>query len=158
MRTQESLTYNSRHQIRLSGFNGLVTSLTIIARIAGVTTRVDKVELLDPQGMSLSGGAPIDFGYVNTILQADENRYSPTPGDISLESALWFKLPVGGDDEAASNNAGRLNGYIPMSSLHQLAVYINHATNATVAVEFSILYESTSILTVNRGICSVSNS
>jgi hypothetical protein len=120
--------------------------------------RIDKAELLDPQGMSLSGGQPIEYGYVDTVIRADQNRYCPATGDASLETSLWFKLPIGGDQEALSNDYGQLNGYIPMSSLHQLAVYINHATNATVSVEFSILYESASILTVNKGIASVSNS
>jgi hypothetical protein len=106
MRTQESLTYNSRHQIRLSGFNGLVTSITIIARIGGTSVRIDKAELLDPQGMSLSGGQPIEYGYVDTIIRADQNRYCHATGDASLETSLWFMLPVGGDQEALSNDHG----------------------------------------------------
>jgi hypothetical protein len=158
MKTMEQITYNSRHQIRLSAFNGLVTSLTIICRIGGVVTKVNKVELMDPQNMSLSGGSPLEFDYVDRILRAGENRYIEAPGVTADESALWFHYPIGGDNEALSNHHGQLNGYIPMSSLHQLAIYVENANSTTVAAEISILYTSVSTFTVNRGITTVSHS
>jgi hypothetical protein len=158
MKTMETITYNTRHQIRLSAFNGLVTSLTVIARIAGVTTPISKVELLDPQNMSLSGGAPLDFEYVDRVLRASENRFIVTPGDTAEETDLWFHYPIGGENQALSNHHGQLNGYIPMSSLHQIAIYIENASNTTVSAEISILYDSVSTFTVNKGITTVSHS
>ena len=152
-------TPNQFNTLLLSSIQGLITSMTIIFKTVGdgVVQEIQKLDLLDPSGGSMLGGAALSHAYLQATQRLRDNRYVNSVSEAVNASDKWFRLPIS-EEEAAHNSQGSVNGYIPMSGTHQLSIYYASSSSTALPVEVTVLYNALSTFSVNRGITSVAHS
>jgi len=152
-------TPNQFNTLLLSSIQGLITSMTIIFKTVGdgVVQEIQKLDLLDPSGGSMLGGAALSHAYLQATQRPRDNRYVNSVSEAVNASDKWFRLPIS-EEEAAHNSQGSVNGYIPMSGTHQLSIYYASSSSTALPVEVTVLYNAISTFSVNRGITSVAHS
>jgi hypothetical protein len=158
MRSQETITPGNRFSMRLSSVQGLVTSMTLIVRLNDVVQKVDRFEILDPQGQNIVGGTVLSQQYCATILRADTQRYfaDGTSTEPIPVSEKFVNIPI--STQAHHSEAmGQLSAYLPVSGQHQLIFYLA-GSGATASYEVTILYSAASVMSINRGQISISHS
>lgn len=159
MSVQETITPGTRFDLRLSSLTGLVQSLVIILKIAGVAVPIAQLELTDQSGTNLNGGSMLSHAYVSTLVRARENKYYPALGEPASEADNYFHVPIA-VNASKSEEQGQLNGYMVFSGLEQVRFVYNSPDGSTtpVPVEISVLYSSSNIFTVAGGAVSVAKS
>jgi hypothetical protein len=142
-RTQETISGNGLHSIRLSSVQGLVTSLSVVLQKIyaeggfgyGLYGTPIKLDLVDAQGSSLYG-APLDYALLqNTQAITDGNVV-----DINLEKIT--ALPIGG---SSGEEAGQIHGYVVMNGDHSLQL-----TAAPGVYTVSVIYATVAHMRVSK--------
>ena len=153
-RTIENLVGGQAFTLRLSGVQGLITSMTVMIRDLTQSTYIvqplRQLDLLDPAGASLLGGSYVDSLYASLIYGASQQIRFDTSG-VTFNA---FRIPISGANVAHSELRGHVEAFIPMSGSHQLRFIPTVSGN----LQVSIIYYSVGMLSIERGVLSTTQS
>jgi hypothetical protein len=153
-RTIENLVGGQAFTLRLSGVQGLVTSMTVMIRDLTQSTYVvqplRQLDLLDPAGASLLGGSYVDSLYASLIYGASQQIRFDSSG-VTFNA---FRIPISGVNVAHSELRGHVEAFIPMSGSHQLRFIPTVSGN----LQVTIIYYSVGMLSIERGVLSTTQS
>jgi hypothetical protein len=154
--TSENVIPGARHNIRLSGVQGLITKFTVIVTAAGETSPryVTKLELADAGGSNVLGGSTVSHTYAADVLGADDDTHFVDPQGTPLPSDAYYRLPIG-ENESTADDLGAISGYIPMSGTHQIGIWLDGAETTAVTCTVKVLYSTASVFSIDKGVCSV---
>jgi len=154
-KSTEVITPSQTFNLRLSGVNGLITSMTVIVRVGGLPVVISKLGLVSPSGENLNGGSLIDAGFTD-IMRAENDRHFPDGTQVfDAESAFRMPISTAADERAE----GQVTAYVPMSNAHQLQIVLASIDDdAAVSASVEVLYTSLATFSVQKGIASIQNS
>jgi hypothetical protein len=147
-----SVIPNALHTVEMPGVNGMITSLTVIARVAGVEVYLSKVSLKNADGSAVLGPFVPSHDY-SILANDDDDKYyeSGNPSD------KYYRLHFA-EDAVATGSRGGISGYVKMSGGHKLEIqYDVPGDDSAVNVEFSISYNKVSTFSVERGNASIAS-
>ena len=153
-KTIENLVGGQAFTLRLSGVQGLVTSMTVMIRDLAqsiyIVQPLKQLDFLDPAGASLLGGSYVDSLYTSLIYGASQQiRFDSTGVTYSA-----FRIPISGANVAHSELRGHVEAFIPMSGSHQLRFIPSVSGN----LQVSVIYYSVGMLSIERGVLSTTQS
>jgi hypothetical protein len=148
--TIENLNAGQPFTLRLSGVQGLVTSISLMIR--DLTTSVynplpiKSVDLLSPAGESLLGGTYTDAAavYNNLIFGAQQEiHYGGSQLDLYV-----CRVPLSGANTAHAERRGHVESYVVMSGSHQLRFIPQLNTGA---LQVTVIYYCVGMLSIQNG-------
>jgi hypothetical protein len=137
----------------------MITSMVVVIKTVSndIVYPFKSIDLLDQSGASLLGGAAVEHAYLQATQRARNNQWVPSADETDAISNSYFHVPIG---EAAAHydSVGAVGAYIPMSGSHQLRYYFPFTVDTAQTCEIVVLYTATSVMTVEKGLVSVSHS
>jgi hypothetical protein len=146
-KTTETMS-TGRTTVRLASVHGMVTSMSIFARVPGATYALEPISTVDIlQNGSSIWGQPLDAVYLQSDEAAHEGQ-NPSAFDAGGVDYRALSLPIGSVGTRKGEARGAVLGYrVFDGSSFELVL-----TGPVIAdVEIMVLYQTVAVMEINRG-------